>query len=110
MLGGERIANPAGWLSVVTTRRAIDEHRARERAQCRSVGATSDGEAREGATPAVACARLECERDLAAELDDRARLHQLFEGLRGRLSSRELQAAALCYLQGLSRAEAADGP
>jgi len=35
------------------------------------------------------------------------RLRQLFEGLRGRLSSRELQAAALCYLQGLSRSEAA---
>jgi hypothetical protein len=31
----------------------------------------------------------------------------LFEGLRGRLSERELQAAALCYLQGLSRSEAA---
>ena len=31
----------------------------------------------------------------------------MFEGLRGRLSERELQAAALCYLQGLSRAEAA---
>ena len=107
VLGGERIANPGGWLSVVTTRRAIDEHRARERAPCRRAGATGPGEARQGATPAVACARLECERDLAAELDDRARLQQLFEGLRGRLSSRERQAAALCYMQGLSRSEAA---
>jgi hypothetical protein len=34
-------------------------------------------------------------------------LRQLFEGLRGRLSAREQQAAALCYLQGFSRAEAA---
>ena len=47
------------------------------------------------------------ERDLASELDDRVRLRQLMEGLRGRLSPRERQAAALCYLQGLSRAEAA---
>jgi hypothetical protein len=48
------------------------------------------------------------ERDLAAELDDRAQLRALFEGLRGRLSGREREAAVLCYLQGLSRAEAAE--
>ena len=115
VLGGERIANPGGWLSVVTTRRAIDEHRARERAQCRAVGAARAVESGEGAVsvsgevamPVSSHARLEHERDLAAELDDRARLRQLFEALRGRLSSRELQAAALCYLQGLSRSEAA---
>ena len=47
------------------------------------------------------------EHDFAGELDDRIRLRQLFEGLRGRLSEREQQAAALCYLQGLSRSEAA---
>jgi DNA-directed RNA polymerase specialized sigma24 family protein len=104
VLGGERIANPGGWLSVVTTRRAIDEHRARERAHCPGAGA---GESHERAVPVSSFARLERERDLASELDDRARLRQLFEGLRGRLSSRELQAAALCYLQGLSRSEAA---
>ena len=107
VLGGERIANPGGWLSVVTTRRAIDEHRARERSRCRSVWAAGAGEAREGAVPVASHVPLERERDLAAELDDRARLRQLFEGLRGRLSSRELQAAALCYLQGLSRSQAA---
>jgi DNA-directed RNA polymerase specialized sigma24 family protein len=107
VLGGERIANPGGWLSVVTARRALDEHRARERAQCRRAGAAGPGKPREGAPLAESRARLGWERDLADELDDRARLHQLFEGLRGRLSSRELQAAALCYLQGLSRSEAA---
>ncbi len=48
------------------------------------------------------------ERDFAAELDDRMRLRQLFEGLRGRLDAREREAATLCYLQGLSRAEAAE--
>jgi hypothetical protein len=92
---------------VVTTRRAIDEHRARMRARCGGVGEAGCGEARESAAPVVSHARLEREPDLAAELDDRARLRQLFEGLRGRLSSRELHAAALCYLQGLSRSEAA---
>ncbi len=35
------------------------------------------------------------------------RLRQLFEALRGRLDGREREAATLCYLQGLSRAEAA---
>ena len=40
-------------------------------------------------------------------MDDRVRLRQLLEGLRRRLSARELQAAVLCYLQGLSRSEAA---
>ena len=45
--------------------------------------------------------------DFAAELDDRLRLRQLFEGLRGRLDGREREAATLCYLQGLSRSEAA---
>ncbi|HWX46124.1 MAG TPA: hypothetical protein VNY52_12485, partial [Solirubrobacteraceae bacterium] len=47
------------------------------------------------------------EPDLAAALDDRARLRQLFEALRGRLNARECEAASLCYLQGLTRAQAA---
>ncbi|HTR89651.1 MAG TPA: sigma-70 family RNA polymerase sigma factor, partial [Solirubrobacteraceae bacterium] len=89
--GPEEIANPAGWLTVVTHRRALDEHRAR-----RAVAAGDTD--REPPEP---------ERDLAQELDDRARLRKLMEGLRGRLGERERQAAALCYLQGLSRAEAA---
>jgi DNA-directed RNA polymerase specialized sigma24 family protein len=92
MLDGHEIVNPAGWLVLVAFRRAIEEHRARVRA-------VSAGEGRELASPD--------ERDLAAELDDRIRLRQLFEGLRGRLSARELQAATLCYLHGLTRAEAA---
>src|SRR5207302_5927487 len=45
--------------------------------------------------------------DFAAEMDDRTRLRHLFEGLRARLGSRELQAAELCYLHGLSRSDAA---
>ena len=100
MLEGDRpeIANPEGWLVLVCYRRAIDEHRARLRAP----GSFQDGEETDGAQDAGAP-----ERDLASELDDRARLRQLMEGLRGRLSPRERQAASLCYLQGLSRADAA---
>jgi DNA-directed RNA polymerase specialized sigma24 family protein len=85
---GEEIANPAGWLTVVTFRRAIDEHRSAPRR-----------------TPAE---RAAAEPDLAAALDDRARLRQLFEALRGRLNGRECEAASLCYLQGLTRAQAAE--
>jgi DNA-directed RNA polymerase specialized sigma24 family protein len=96
LVAGREVANPAGWLTVVTFRRAIDEHRARTRAP---VSAHADyGEQRQARA---------AERDLAAELDDRTRLRALFEGLRGRLSARECEAASLCYLQGLSRAQAA---
>jgi hypothetical protein len=72
----------------VTFRRAIEEHRARRHIRDVEAGGAED-------------------RDLAADLDDRIRLRQLFEALRACLSTRELQAAALCYLQGLSRSEAA---
>ncbi len=99
--GHAEIANPEGWLALVTYRRAIDEHRSRLRAPaaCNTHDACDPAhETGLAATP---------ERDLAGELDDRARLRQLMEGLRGRLSPRERQAAALCYLQGLSRADAA---
>jgi RNA polymerase sigma factor (sigma-70 family) len=110
VLDGQEIANPGGWLATVTFRRAIDEHRTRERVQ--RVSAQAHGGARNTATnaPRTRAASDACsaeQDDLAAALDDRVRLRQLFEALRGRLSERELQAAALCYLQGLSRAEAA---
>ncbi|HTZ65459.1 MAG TPA: sigma-70 family RNA polymerase sigma factor [Solirubrobacteraceae bacterium] len=99
MLAGDtEIASTAGWLTLVTYRRALDEHRARTRA-CGT--ATLDpcedrpvGDAGSAHDPTDA-------------LDQRARLRQLLIGLRGRLGPRERQAAALCYLQGLSRADAA---
>jgi RNA polymerase sigma factor (sigma-70 family) len=94
VIAGQQIASPAAWLAVVTHRRALDEHRARRGA----VQVALD----EGS--GLLAAR---ERDLAEQLDDRARLRALLEALRARLSERERQAAALCYLQGLSRAEAA---
>jgi type IV secretion system protein TrbL len=108
VLDGAQIDNPAAWLAVVTYRRAIDEHRSRGAIDLR----VRDGSPVHGTAPADAFAAIEGrafgERDIAAELDDRARLRQLFEALRARLSEREQQAATLCYLQGLSRAEAAE--
>gem|GEM_PF-762606 len=106
MLAGEEIANPTGWLTLVTFRRAIEEYRARGRAYpTRGVGESSSEELRSRRGADVLGGALE--PDFAGELDDQIRLRQVFEGLRGRLSAREQQAAALCYLQGLSRSEAA---
>jgi DNA-directed RNA polymerase specialized sigma24 family protein len=114
MIGGETIASPRGWLVLVTFRRALDEHRTRRSDHVADVAGAriAEGDA-EGDGLRTADARayardVSAERDIADELDDRRRLRQLFEGLRGRLSPRECQAAALCYLQGLSRAEAAE--
>ena len=104
-LAGEEIANPTGWLALVTFRRAIEEHRSRRRSYpTEGVGEADTPHGGRGPVK-VEAAR---EHDFAGELDDRTRLRQLFEGLRGRLSAREQEAAALCYLQGLSRAEAAE--
>jgi DNA-directed RNA polymerase specialized sigma24 family protein len=111
VLEGQEIDNPAGWLALVTYRRAIDEHRASERARRLALESTGEGlrgtprSTRRG--PAFGERMGWQERDLAADLDDRTKLRHLFEALRGRLSMREQQAATLCYLQGLSRAEAA---
>ncbi|MGH2903016.1 MAG: sigma-70 family RNA polymerase sigma factor [Solirubrobacteraceae bacterium] len=110
MLAGEEIANPTGWLALVTFRRAIEEHRSRRRGYPTEGLTAPDGPHggdRGGAREPARARDFADDRDFAQELDDRIRLRQVFEGLRGRLAERELQAAALCYLQGLSRAEAA---
>jgi DNA-directed RNA polymerase specialized sigma24 family protein len=104
MLAGEEIANPTGWLALVTYRRAIEEHRSRRRYY--PTEGVGEPDASYGARGS-GTGELSQEHDFAEDLDDRIRLRQVFEGLRGRLGERELQAAALCYLQGLSRAEAA---
>jgi DNA-directed RNA polymerase specialized sigma24 family protein len=103
VIEGVEIENPVAWLVTVTFRRAMDESRvgARQRSSAEGpqvegwVGAARDDQ---WAAP---------EADIAAVIDDRARLRQLFEGLRSSLSPRECEAASLCYLQGLTRAEAA---
>lgn len=89
VLDGEEVHNPAGWLVLVTYRRAIDEQRVRHP---------------QTELPSDAAAASD---DLAAAMDDRIKLRQLVEGMGVRLNERERQAAALCYLQGLSREEAA---
>jgi RNA polymerase sigma factor (sigma-70 family) len=113
VLEGQKIDSPAAWLTLVTHRRAIDEHRARRHIEfmplddcddANSSGADARALSRVFATAALTAAQR---RDLAADLDDRMRIGQLLEALRARLSSRECEAATLCYLLGLSRAEAA---
>ena len=89
-LAGEEIANPRAWLILVTYRRAIEELRAPARS----------------AEPLPVEAAVE--RDLDGELDDRARVRALVQGMRARLDLREREAAALCYLHGYSRREAAE--
>jgi RNA polymerase sigma factor (sigma-70 family) len=106
VLEGQRIDDAAAWLTLVSYRRAIDEHRWRGRLACEPFDAACEGVVRTGAT-ATRREHAGSEHDIAARLDDRVRLRQLFEALRGRLSAREQQAATLCYLQGLSRAQAA---
>jgi len=102
VLAGQQIANPAGWLVLVTQRRALEEHRAGRRIAHGRGWPANEPSALPGEAPGTTG-----EGDLAEELDDRMRLRQLFEGLSARLSAREREAAALCYLQGLSRAQAA---
>ena len=94
VLSGEPIESPAAWLVLVTFRRAVEEHRGRRRSLPGHLHEEPDG-CPQGPSG-----------DLAEDLDARIRLEQLLEGL-SRLSERERVAATLCYLQGLSRADAA---
>jgi RNA polymerase sigma factor (sigma-70 family) len=102
-LGGEQVLDPAAWLAVAAFRRAIDEHRAARRRE-----ALAEAHARApGPHPHGTCLASSAQADPAGALEQRVRLGQLFEALRLRLSARERRAFALCYLQGLSRADAA---
>jgi RNA polymerase sigma factor (sigma-70 family) len=106
VLDGEQIASPTGWLVLVTFRRAIEEHRAQARLHRPARLDRQHGDRAWQVELDTELVRAP-EHDLAAELDERAMLRQLFEALRARLGPREREAAVLCYLQGLSRAEAA---
>lgn len=92
---GQEIESPAAWLTTVCYRRAIDEHRRRQSDQRRLLDDAIERQSR-------------VEPDLAGALDDRLKLRHTFEALRQRLDAREQQAASLCYLQGLTRAQAAE--
>jgi RNA polymerase sigma factor (sigma-70 family) len=96
LMRGESIDNLLAWLTIVCFRRAIDEHRARAREQPVPLPDVP-----------LHASTGHLEPDLIGELEDRTHLRQVFEALRERLSPRERQAATLCYLQGLSRAQAA---
>jgi RNA polymerase sigma factor (sigma-70 family) len=92
LLEGDEIKNLAGFLVTVTARRAIDEYRklhVARRAEDVEVGD-------HGRDP-----------DFAERLDDYTKLQHFIEGLKDRLDQRERQAVTLCYIQGLSRREAA---
>jgi DNA-directed RNA polymerase specialized sigma24 family protein len=88
----EPIDNRKAFLVTVTYRRALSERRA-------SRPERLDGEADlEG---------LGVEPDIDARLDAELQLRHFIQGLRAELDERELQAATLTYLHGLSRPEAA---
>jgi RNA polymerase sigma factor (sigma-70 family) len=92
---GQEIENPAAWLTTVCCRCAIDEYRRRQSDRRRLLDSAIELEGR-------------VEPDLAGALDDRLKLRHTFEALRQRLDEHEQQAASLCYLQGFSRAQAAE--
>lgn len=92
---GREIENPAAWLTIACCRRAIDEHRSRQSDRRRLLDDAIEHASR-------------IEPDFAGALDDRLKLRHTFEALRQRLNAREQQAASLCYLQGLTRAQAAE--
>src|SRR5271155_529541 len=97
VLSGEPVENTSGWLTTVTVRRVIDEHR-------HGVVEPVAAERLPGSARPLMAARPS---DPLQRLEDLSRLRAVFEALRGRLSERECEAASLCYLQGLSRADAA---
>jgi DNA-directed RNA polymerase specialized sigma24 family protein len=89
---GERVENVNGLLVTIAQRRALDEFRAL-RLESRVDADALDGQ--------------RVDLDLASVLDDHIRLRRFVEGMRERLSGREREAAALCYVQDYSRPEAA---
>ena len=98
MVAGEEIDSPPAWLVTATFRRAIEEHRSRRRSYpTQGVGEPDGFHGGHGAGGGEGMLEHATEHDFAGELDNRIRLRQLFEGLRGRLSEREQQAAALCF-------------
>jgi RNA polymerase sigma factor (sigma-70 family) len=92
---GQEIESPAAWLTTACCRRAIDEYRARQSDKRRLLEDAIERQSK-------------VEPDLAGALDDEIKLRHTFEALRQRLDKREQQVASLCYLQGLTRAQAAE--
>lgn len=90
---GDEIDNRKGLLINMTYRRAIDEYRSLH----------PDRQA--GAEPLEA---LGVEDTIDETLDRQTQFRQFVESMRSSLNERELKAATLCYVYGLSRPEAAE--
>jgi DNA-directed RNA polymerase specialized sigma24 family protein len=97
LLAGTTVENPEGFLVTIMIRRAIDDSR--------GLGAQRRAATYELSAEQVADVGRDF--DVAARLDDDAMLRQFVEGLKERLTKREREAAALCYIHGYSRPEAA---
>jgi DNA-directed RNA polymerase specialized sigma24 family protein len=98
LLAGTTIENPQGFLVTVVIRRAIDDSRRLD----------TEGRAVTYEVTPEQVADVARDFDLAARLDDAVKIRHFVEGLKERLTKRELEAAALCYIHGYSRPEAAE--
>ncbi len=90
---GQQVDNRKGLLVQMTYRRAIDEYRTLHPDR--------------HADPVV-LETLGAENPIEETLDQQREFTQFVEGMRASLSQRELRAATLCYVYGLSRPEAAE--
>lgn len=90
---GQQIDNRKGLLVQMTYRRAIDEYRTLH----------PDRQA-----DPVVLETVGREDPIEETLDQQREFKQFVEGMRSSLNQRELQAATLCYVYGLSRPEAAE--
>jgi DNA-directed RNA polymerase specialized sigma24 family protein len=90
---GQRIENRKGLLIQMTYRRAIDEYRTLH----------PDRQA-----DPVVLETLGVDNPIEETIDQQQEFKHFVEGMRSELNQRELQAATLCYVYGLSRPEAAE--
>ncbi|MFT4049465.1 MAG: sigma-70 family RNA polymerase sigma factor, partial [Solirubrobacterales bacterium] len=90
---GQVVENRKGLLVQMTYRRAIDEYRTLH----------PDRQA-----DPVVLETLGSENPIEETLDQQREFKQFVEGMRSSLSQRELQAATLCYVYGMTRPEAAE--
>ncbi len=92
LAAGEEVENRKGFLVTVTHRRALNEFHSWHPSRRANVAEMDS---------------LASTADVEESIDASDQLRQFREGLRSRLTTREQQAATLCYLHDLSRPEAA---
>ncbi len=93
LAAGDTVASTGAFLTQVAYFRAIDEYRKLHPGKRAEVEDVAD------------LGGLEV--DVDAQLDDAQQLREFLEGLKSRLDEREARAAALCYVHGYTRPEAA---